>query len=121
MIRTAHELNVYFQNVNSWHNKATTLKEIYRIYDPDVILLADTSQLPNSRPIKFFPYKVFSLNTANLHSGVAIMEKPYISFVPINHKFMSDTLGIKIETLTGPINILVNYTPHLDLAYHGGT
>ena len=91
------------------------IQEIYKIHNPDIILIAHTAHQPgapkNDPPIKFFPYKVMSLNTAGLYSGVAIMVKPHIKFSPINHKFESDTLAIKVETMTGPIILVVNYTP----------
>ena len=104
-------LHIIFQNINGWDQKAPSLKQIYNKLNPDIILLADTSHLVTQQPIKFFPYKVYSHNTAARYSGVAILIKPYIKHSLINHKFVSDTIAIKVETNTGPVLIAVNYNP----------
>ena len=99
-----------FQNINSWQNKSLSLKEIYRKYDPEIILFAHTNRT-NNNPPKFFPYKTFAINTARNASGVVLFIKPWLKYSPINHKFVSDTVAIKVETNTGPIIVAVNYTP----------
>ena len=87
------------------------LKEIYKQLNPDIILLADTSHTPNQRPMKFYPYKAYTKNTARLSSGVAIFIKSTITHSLIDHAFISDTLALKVETDSGPVIIAVNYTP----------
>ena len=95
--RVHNQIFIYFQNINGWKNKSTRIKAIYRKYDPDIILLADIGIAANDPSLKFFPFKQHAINTVNEHSGVAIYIKTYIKYSLINHKFISDTIAIKID------------------------
>ena len=106
-------MNIIFQNIHSWQNKHLALKEIFKQLNPDIILLADTGHTPTMPPMKFYPFKAYSKNTARASSGVAIFVNPRIKHQLINHNFVSDTLAIKIETNSGPIIVAVNYSPPL--------
>ena len=66
---------------------------------------------PPHRPLKLYPYKVYTHNTAGAHSGVAILIRPEIKHFKINEDFYGDTLAIQVETFLGPIVLACNYTP----------
>ena len=107
----ARLLKIYFQNINGWIGKKTALKYDIGKLNPDVVLLAHTNIFERSKPLKFYPYVVYTHNTGRHHSGVAILIKPDIQHSIIKKRFDGDTLAIKIETSMGPIVVGVNYTP----------
>ena len=77
----------------------------------DILLLAHTNIFPPYKDIKLLGYTVYCYNTAQNHSGVAILIRSDIQHNIINKKFEGDTLAIKIETTTGPVIIATNYSP----------
>ena len=105
------DLKVIFQNINGWYGKEDALKLYYSQENPDIILLAHTNHFPPRSAIKIHPYIVYTCNTAQLYSGVAILVKRDIEHSLIDKKFDGDTLAIKVETSIGPIIIGTNYSP----------
>ena len=104
---------IFFQNINGWHSKKSTLKYHIRKFNPEIILLANTNVYDNQdKPIKFHPYKVYQRNTkTSIGRGVAILIKTDIKHQIINKKFDGDTLAIKVETSLGDTIVGVNYFP----------
>ena len=103
-------LKIVFQNTNGWTFRSNEHKYALNRYNPDIIMIADTS-LTSEQPLKFFPYIVYKHNTQGKHSGVAILIKPNIQHTLVKHKFEHDTIAIQVETLSGPIILAVNYSP----------
>ena len=50
-------------------------------------------------------------NNSYNYAGVVLFVKPNIKFKQITNAFTSDTVAIQIETTTGPVIVVVNYSP----------
>ena len=74
-------------------------------------MLADTGIYAPLKNIKFLNHTVYAHNTAQNHSGVAILIRQDIQHSLIKRDFEGDTVAIKVETTTGPIIVATNYTP----------
>ena len=109
---TISNLNINYANVQTWTEiKNSALGPHLTKNDPDVILIADIGKTDRNRPIKIFPYLVFATNKNNEHcAGAAIAVKKGLNFKVLND-FDYDTIGIQIQTSTGPLIIMTNYSP----------
>lgn len=67
-----NKLIVLQHNVQTWATKKVALPNIYRQFDPHVILINEHSLRDGNRP-KIFNYNTYSVNKTNeLHAGAAI-------------------------------------------------
>ena len=105
-------LRVTYANIQTWTNeKSQTLRAYLTKTNPDVILLSDIGKTDRQIPIKIFQYLVFATNKRNENSaGVAIVIRKGLEFKVLNN-FDYDTIGVQIQTQTGPLIIMTNYTP----------
>ena len=104
-------LQVIYQNVHGWENKANLLRRTFSTLNADVILLADTG-LKNNNKLKFHPYISYQhSSTGGFHAGVGIFIKKSIQHSLVKRKFSHDTIAVYIETTTGPIILATNYHP----------
>ena len=101
-------------NVNHWNNKKHELINIYRQYNPDIILINDHT-ITETQNIKIPYYDTYIINKSNRqnnrdHRGVAIAIKNNI-----NHRllddFTTDLTAITVETGQGPVTIATDYIP----------
>ena len=73
--------------------------------------MTDIGKTNQNKPIKIFQYLVFATNKNDENSaGVAIAVKKGLKFKILN-SFDHDTIGIQIQTKTGPLIIMTNYSP----------
>ena len=112
LVLDINKINIKYANVQNWTTeKAHTLACHLSEGKPEIILITSTSRKNDHAKIKILGYNIHSTNKFNeLHAGVAIGIKHGIKYELLNN-FNSDTIGAKIETLTGPLNVLTNYTP----------
>ena len=105
-------LKITYTNVQTWTDmKNSALIAHLTKNDPDVILLSDIGKTDKNKPIKIFQYLIFATNKNNENSaGVAIGVRKGLNFKVLNN-FDYDTIGIQIQTRTGPLIILTNYSP----------
>ena len=106
------KISIKYTNVQHWTpEKATTLATHLSEGKPEIILITSTSKKREHPKIKIWGYNVHTVNQNNeMNAGAAIAIKHGIQYKLINN-FESDTIGAKIETNSGPINIMTNYTP----------
>ena len=107
-----NKINIKYVNVQNWTpEKSNALACHLSEGKPEIILITSTSRKSEHPKIKILGYNVHSTNKYNeLHAGSAIAIKYGIKYSLLN-SFESDTIGAKIETTTGPINILTSYAP----------
>ena len=107
-----NKINIKYVNVQNWTpEKSNALACHLSEGKPEIILITSTSRKSEHPKIKILGYNVHSTNKHNeLHAGSAIAIKYGIKYSLLNN-FESDTIGAKIETTTGPINILTSYAP----------
>ena len=105
-------LTVTYANIQTWtEEKADTLKAHLTQNSPDVILLADIGRTDKNKPIKIFQYLVFATNKNNENSaGAAVAIRKGLDFKVLNH-FNYDTIAVLVQTQSGPIILMTNYTP----------
>ena len=105
-------LNISYANVQTWtQEKNSALTAYLTKNNPDIILMADIGKATQNKPIKIFQYLVFATNKNNENSvGAAIAVKKGIKFKILNN-FDHDTIGIQVQTKTGPMIITTNYSP----------
>ena len=105
-------LRVTYANVQTWTNeKRETLRAHLTKTNPDIILLSDIGKTDRKIPIKIYPYLVFATNKNNENSaGVAIAIRKGLEFKLLNN-FDHDTIGVQIQTQSGPLILMTNYTP----------
>ena len=105
-------LRINYANVQTWTEiKNSTLAPHVTKNDPDVILIADIGKIDRQKPIKLHPYLVFVTNKNNEHcAGAAIAVRKGLNFKVLNN-FDYDTIGVQIQTHTGPLIIMTNYSP----------
>ena len=79
--------------------------------------MADIGRTDKNKPIKIFQYLVFATNKSNENSaGAAIAIRKGLEFKVLNN-FNYDTIGVQIQTQTGPVILMTNYTPQEALIY----
>ena len=105
-------LNISYANVQTWtYDKNSALMAYLTKNNPDIILMADIGKTDQHKPIKIPQYLVFATNKNGENSaGAAIAVKKGIRFKVLNN-FDHDTIGIQVETKTGPLIIMTNYSP----------
>ena len=105
-------LRVTYANIQTWTDeKQETLRAHLTKSNPDVILLSDIGKTDKKIPIKIFQYLVFAANKNNENSaGVAIAIRKGLEFKLLNN-FDYDTIGVQIQTQSGPLILMTNYTP----------
>ena len=105
-------LTVTYANIQTWtEEKAGALRAHLTQNNPDVILMADIGRTDRNKPMKIFQYLVFATNKSNENSaGAAIAIRKGLEFKVLNN-FNYDTIGVQIQTQTGPIILMTNYTP----------
>ena len=105
------DIKIIHHNVLKWTgNRASELYNIYRLYDPDLILLNSTGKKQEEK-IKLFGYKVYQKNYYNENSaGIAMAIKPNIKHKIIDH-YNGDILGMELETNKGKITVATAYIP----------
>lgn len=104
------QLKVVQHNVLNWRERRYGLTATYLQLDADVILL-NSHGVPHDDPFKIHGFTIYKTNHANTHTdGTAIAIRS-----SIKHKlldiFISDTLAIEIDTLTGPSSLSTLYQP----------
>ena len=111
-INTTSNLKIAYANVQTWTEvKNTSLIAHLTKNDPDVILITDIGKTDRNKPIKIFQYLVFATNKNNENSaGVAIAVRKGLHFKVLNN-FDYDTIGVQIQTRSGPLIIMTNYSP----------
>lgn len=104
-------LKVLQHNVLAWtFQKRNEFCNLYRLEDPDVILLNEHGRKEDER-IKIFNYEVYQRNHRNeLHAGVAIAVKKGIEHTILDD-YDEDYLAVKVATSLGPIIISTGYQP----------
>lgn len=104
-------LTVIQHNVLAWtYQKRMEYCNLYRIEDPDIILINEHGRKDNER-IKIYQYNVYQCNHLNeQHAGVAIAVKKSIDHHVIDD-FDEDYLAVKVMTTLGPIIISTGYQP----------
>ena len=103
-------LTVVQHNVLHWQTRRHELNNMYRQYDPDVILLSSHG-CTDIQNIKIYPYKVHQKNpTQAAADGVAIAVKPNIKHTVINN-FTEGLIAVKIYTDQGPLILATIYLP----------
>ena len=103
-------LRIIQHNVLSWDNRKFDLSNMYRQYDPDIILL-NSHGLTNDERLKIPGYRVYQQNISNtLNDGVAIAIKYRIQH-RVEDDFLSETLAIELDTAAGPLYIATSYLP----------
>ena len=117
-------VKIVYQNVNGWKNKADDIHRSFLNLNPDIILIAHTGLENNNekQKLKMSPYTSYQHTTGGFFAGVGILIKRNIKHTLVTHKFIHDTIAVKVETTTGPIIIATNYhrpqrnyLPHEDL------
>ena len=105
-------LNVRYSNVQTWTEDKNAGLSVHLTQDhPDVLLLADIGKTNKNKPIKLFQYLVFSTNKNNENSaGVAVAIRKGLEFKVLND-FDYDTIGVQVQTHSGPVIFMTNYTP----------
>ena len=105
-------LNIAYANVQTWtEDKNNSLAAYLTKNNPDVILMTDVCKTNQNKPIKIYQYLVFATNKSNENSaGSALAVKKGLQFKILNN-FDNDTIGVKIQTQTGPLIIMTNYSP----------
>lgn len=104
-------LKVLQHNVLAWtFNRSNELRNIYRVEDPDLILINSHGR-KNNENIKIFNYTVYQKNQFNeIHDGVAIAVK-----CNIKHKIIDNLeenyLAIIVTTNLGEICVATGYQP----------
>ena len=106
------QLSIKYCNVQHWtDDKAGSLSAHLTINKPDIILITSTSRRSNQTKIKIPGYNVHSTNKMDeMSAGVAIAIKRGIRYKIINN-FQQDSIAAKIETSTGEIIVMTNYSP----------
>ena len=108
-------LKIIQHNVLTWTPKRSNeLCNLYRLYDPDIILL---NSMGMGKKVKIQQYNVYARNTREEEqAGIAIAIKK-----GIKHKLLDeangDLLGLELETSRGKILIFTAYAP----TRHGAT
>lgn len=103
-------LKVIQHNVQHWKTRKTTLSNIYRHFDPDVILI-NSHCIPDTYIMRIPSYNIIKKNTLNNPAdGTAIAVKRNIKY-KILDDFISDLIAIEIETTTGKIILATLYQP----------
>ena len=103
-------LNILQHNVQHWKSNKTTLSNLYKDINPDVILL-NSHGMKSQENIKIYNYTTYLINSNDeLHDGSAILVKHNLKH-KIKDDYDTDILQITIETSTGPINIATTYLP----------
>lgn len=107
----ANTITIMQHNVLSWtYQKRMEYGNLYRIQDPDIILINEHGRKEDER-IKLFQYNVYQKNHLNEHhAGVAIAVKRGIQH-QILDDFDEDYLAIKVATTLGPLVIGTGYQP----------
>ena len=110
--QTPSGLTVTYANIQTWtDDKAEALRAHLTQNSPDVILLADIGRTDRNKPIKIFNYLVFATNKLNETSaGAAIAIRKGLQFKVLNN-FNYDTIAVQVQTQSGPIILMTNYTP----------
>ena len=101
------ELTVMQINIKSWTNNWYILAVDLPNYNPDIILLNETSNVGNN--IKLQGYHVIQ-SCVGMYTGVAILIKLSLKFTVLPTRD-SHSLAIKLFTSLGPIIISTCYTP----------
>ena len=102
-------LKIIQHNVLTWTPKRSNeLCNLYRLYDPDIILL---NSMGMGKKVKIQQYNVYARNTREEEqAGIAIAIKK-----GIKHKLLDeangDLLGLELETSRGKILIFTAYAP----------
>ena len=111
-------LKVTYANVQTWtEDKSGALRAHLTQTNPDVILLADIGKTDRNIPIKIYQYLVFATNKKNENSaGVAVAVRKGLDFKILNN-FDYDTIAVQVQTQSGPVVIMTNYSPprHVNL------
>ena len=112
MCSSPSSLNITYANVQTWTEvKNSALTAYLTKNNPDVILMADIGKTNQNKPIKLFQYLVFATNKNNENSaGVALAVKKGLKFKILDN-FDHDTIGVQIQTKSGPLIIMTNYSP----------
>ena len=117
------DIKIIYHNVLKWTStRANELYNIYRIYDPDLILLNSPGKKQEEK-IKIFGYKVYQKNYYNENSaGIAVAIKSNITHKIIDH-YNGDILGMELETSKGRITVATAYVqlpPFITTPVSGG-
>lgn len=110
--QTPSGLTVTYANIQTWtDDKAEALRAHLTQSSPDVILLADIGRTDRNKPIKIFNYLVFATNKNNtICAGSAVAIRKGLQFKVLNN-FSYDTIGVQVQTQSGPVILMTNYTP----------
>lgn len=105
-------INIKYCNVQHWtDDKSSSLAAHLTINNPNVILITSTSRRSHLTKIKIPGYNVHSTNKMDeMSAGVAIAIKRGIKYKLINN-FQQDSIAAKIETSSGEIIVMTNYSP----------
>ena len=104
-------LRIIQHNVLTWTKiRGNELYNIYKDYDPDIILLNSTGK-SQSEPVKIYQYNTYQKNHKNeANAGIAIAIKKSIKH-KILDEYQDDFLALEIETTRGKIIISTKYSP----------
>lgn len=104
------KLLILQHNVRNWNTHKHEFYNIYRIEDPDIILLNEHG-VKNNDNITLFNYNVHQSNKLNENNdGVAIAIRKNIKYRLIDD-FTDEFLAIQIDTTIGEIIIATSYLP----------
>ena len=106
------DTRIRYLNVQHWTDlKNPALIAHLTEINPDVILFTSHSRLNEDVKIRIPNYNTFTTNKLNeRHAGSGVAIRYGIKFDLLN-LFIHDTIGVKIETKHGPINIMTSYAP----------
>ena len=105
------QLKIIQHNVLKWTpRRSNELNNIYKDYDPDIILLNSIGVLRNNE-LKIYPYNVYHRNiTKEDNAGVAIAIKKTFKHKLLD-TFNNDILGVELDTNRGKIIVATMYIP----------
>ena len=113
MINPLSHLTIIQHNVRNWRNNKHVFANIYNNFNPEIILLNETS-LTGNQSLKIFNYNVFKSNKPNERNrGTAIAIRRDLQ-PRLDDDYHTDLIAITIETTQGPITIATNYIPPRD-------
>lgn len=107
----AETIKIIQHNVLAWTiNRRYELYNIYRLSDPDIILINSHGCVEDYK-IKLFGYKVYQKNCYNqLQDGIAIAVKSNLQHTVLDN-YDENYIAIQIQTSLGPTLIATGYQP----------
>ena len=103
-------MKIYYVNIRKWRSNRYLLESDLTNFQPDIVILNETSELQHSLKLKGY----YCFHTClEYYSGVAIFVKLGLSFhrLVINNNIDPSWLCISLQTSIGPVLIATCYSP----------